>query len=148
MRGKPAALKSEQHCPISSTSKLKFEEFLKTTSKVKQTAELRDMSGSSQNKHNSSEEKEMKIGKENILVALPPPCVHLNGCGPNSMKTGRTFKSLENIHISDDSSAVRCNLKLIVLRLRLLRYSILRLTCIFAGKVHATSTLTTKVFLR
>ncbi|ODM90842.1 Hermansky-Pudlak syndrome 4 protein [Orchesella cincta] len=44
------------------------------------------------------------FNKGNQLVAVPPPCVHMNGCGPNALKSSRVFKSLENLSVSDDST--------------------------------------------
>lgn len=81
---------------ISNDTKTKFEEFLKSKG----------------NQVTSSNSKAAEIisgkdgGAKENLVAVPPPCVHMNGCGPNSLKSSRVFKSLENLLISDDSSAV------------------------------------------
>lgn len=82
---------------ISEDTKLKFEEFLK--------AKGNQVAHSHSPLKTTSTEASKKETKENF-VAVPPPCVHMNGCGPNSLKTSRVFKSLENLRVSDDSSAV------------------------------------------
>lgn len=80
-------------------SNLKFEEFLKATTKGKPSTVV-----ANDQANTSTKVSDKGGGKEN-LVAVPPPCVHLNGCGPNSLKSSRVFKSLENLCISEDSSA-------------------------------------------
>lgn len=81
----------------SKDAKLKFEEFLKSKSTAVSHANLQPVDQNDNTKKGAIREN---------LIAVPPPCVHMNGCGPNSLNSSRVFKSLENMHIADDNSAV------------------------------------------
>ncbi len=81
----------------SNDTKLKFEEFLKSKSSAVSHANVQPIDQNDNAKKGPIREN---------MSAVPPPCVHMNGCGPNSLNSSRVFRSLENMHIACDNSAV------------------------------------------
>ncbi|CAL8093381.1 unnamed protein product [Orchesella dallaii] len=79
----------------------KLDKYLKASSKGKADSQS-IQTNSIQTKPVTANKK--VVSKGNQLVAVPPPCVHMNGCGPNAIKSSRIFKSLENLSVSDDST--------------------------------------------